>query len=372
MLHLCSGRNKEGYLHALIKGFDVTDAPAKSSLCKVRKKISSQFFGEYLSDLLKSFKRPTWRRLHLYATDGVEFAIPRTEEILDAGYRGRVLTGGEVQTYYPHLYLVHTYDVLSRTTKAINFGPRSNEIKGALLTIPELETNSLTIYDRFYSNMKVMRAHFDSENHFLIRFRRAKFGVPKEVTTFFESKKTMDSFLLEGHPDRRIYLYKLKHPTQKEVSVFATDRQDLGKRAIRELYRLRWEVETSFRDLVETLRIEQWHAKDVNGIEQEVYMRFWIMNFARIHQFNVEKADQNPLARTYSRSNFKLILDFIVGNIFEFFRKSKKILQKLKLIIARSTERRKHYSRVRPRQIRFNPSNHKAANVVPYLRGEKA
>ena len=81
-----------------------------------------------------------------------------------------------------------------------------------------------------------------------------------------------------------------------------------------ELYRLRWDVENYFRDLVNNLPVEQWHSKSENGVLQELYVRLWIMNYARIEQFLGEKLIKNPLARIYKRSNFKLILDFIINH----------------------------------------------------------
>ncbi len=365
LLHLCSGKNKEGYLHALFQTFDVNIAPVKSSLSKVRKKISSLFFADLLKQLLDSIRRPTWRGLYIYACDGFEAAIPRTESILKAGYKGRRLESrGKVgETYYPHLYLVHTYDVLSRTTKALSFGPDLHEIKGALEQIPKLETQSLTIYDRLYATQKIINAHFANRSFFLIRCRQGG-GVPKEIKDFFANNKRTDSFFLNNDNSKKIYLYKIKHPKQKEIIVLMTNKENLGRDAVRDLYRMRWEVENSFRDLTESLKIEQWHSKDINGIEQEIYVRFWMMNFSRIQQFQIEKAAKNPFSKFYKRSNFKLILDFISSNWQKFLDGNKNILQKLKEIISRSTERRKRYSLSKPRQIRFNPSNYKAANVV--------
>lgn len=365
LLHLCSGKNKEGYLHALFKTFDITEAPVKSSLSKVRRKISSLFFADLLDHLLQSIKRPTWRGLHIYATDGFEVAIPRSDSVLNANYRGRrIHSKGQVgSSYYPHLYMVHTYDVLSKTTKNLNFGPRLHEIRGALDQIPKSETKSLTIYDRYYGTHKIMNAHFERQNFFLIRCKNGG-SSPREVTTFYNSNKKRDVFWLHNDPMKRIFLYKLKHPKQKETIVLMTNKEGLGSDAVRDLYRMRWEVENSFRDLTENLKVEQWHSKDINGIEQEIYVRFWIMNFARMHQFSVEKSPQNPFSKYYSRSNFKLVLDFIILHWQEFLSRSKKVLRILKEIILRSTETRKRYSRSKPRQIRFNPSNHKAANII--------
>ena len=34
--------------------------------------------------------------------------------------------------------------------------------------------------------------------------------------------------------------------------------------------RARWEVENSFRDFTQAIRLEQWHSKFINGIRQEL------------------------------------------------------------------------------------------------------
>ena len=131
-----------------------------------------------------------------------------------------------------------------------------------------------------------------------------------------------------------------------------------------ELYRLRWDVENYFRDLVNNLPLEQWHSKTENGILQELYVRLWIMNYARIQQFLNEKPIKNPLSRIYKRSNFKLILDFIINHWADFFARKRKFLQKIKLLIKASTEKRKRYSRSVKRQLRYQNKNYPAANII--------
>jgi IS4 transposase len=47
------------------------------------------------------------------------------------------------------------------------------------------------------------------------------------------------------------------------------------------LYRLRWQVETSFLELTAITRSEQWHSKSYNGIMQELYALMWLINATR-------------------------------------------------------------------------------------------
>lgn len=259
------------------------------------------------------------------------------------------------------MYTVQTYDILSRTVKAISISRENHETNGALENIKKLELKSITLYDRGFSNNKIMKAHFDEKNHFFIRFKSGK-SIPVEMKKFWKSNLTKDSFLLQGNSEHRVYLFKVKK--KKETHIYATSFKNLTVEEAESLYRLRWEVENSFCDMVKTLPVEQWHSKSENGVLQELYVRLWIMNYTRIQQFLNEKPIKNPLARIYTRSNFKLILDFVINHWEEFFRGKRKYLQKIKQLIQCSTEKRKRYSRSRKRQLRYQNKNYSAANII--------
>lgn len=318
-------------------------------------------------ELLRSFKRPTWRGYHVYATDGFEMTLPGAGGDLRAiGYEGKRLrtdSGAKGETYYPHMYTVQTYDVLSRTTKAVYVSTVNHETNGALSNIEALESKSITLYDRGFCNNKVMGLHFEKRSHFFIRFKTGK-SVPKEVQDFWISNRKQDSFLFKNDPDKRIYLFKVKHKKKKETHVYATSLKGITLQEAEELYRLRWDVENYFRDLVNNLPVEQWHSQSENGVLQELYVRLWIMNYARIEQFLAEKPIKNPLARIYKRANFKLILDFIINHWSDFFVRKRKFLHKIKLLIKASTEKRKRYSRSVKRQLRYQNKNYPAANII--------
>ncbi len=365
MIYLCSGKNKEGYLHALMKSFDLECMPAKGSLSKYRQKISSLFFKDILNELLTSFKRPTWKGYHIYATDGFELSLPNAGDIRQVGYKGRRLktkSGQTGETYYPHMYTVQTYDVLSRTLKAITILTENQETLGGVNNIQQLETKSITLYDRGFCNSKIINAHFANRSHFFIRFKSGN-RIPVEIQSFWSSKAKSDSFLYNGDPDKRIYLYKVKNKKQG-TQVFATSFKSMNLTEAEELYKLRWEVENSFRDQVNNLPLEQWHSKSENGILQELYVRLWIINYARIQQFMNEKPAKNPFAKIYQRSNFKLILNFVINHWSDFFARKKLYLQKIKYLIKASMEKRKHNCHSKKRQIKYQNKNYPAANII--------
>jgi hypothetical protein len=112
------------------------------------------------------------------------------------------------------------------------------------------------------------------------------------------------------------------------------------------------EVETSFRDLTETAKIEQWHSKSLNGILQELYASFWLWNYAKIQTHLRQKKTENPLESGYEKPNHKLILSFIVKLFPRILKRARGVLQDLETLMNLSTERRKRRSRWYKRELK--------------------
>ncbi len=345
-----AGQNKSGYYSALLSSFEGEELPDKSTLTKARKRISYTFFQEILSGLLATIEssRATFKGLRIYATDGLQLTLPRTEDIVKNGFNGRAVSRYR-ESHMPKAYFTHCYDVLTGTTKDFRFGPRLDEHKDAVAMVPGLEKNSLTLYDRLFWSKKLVKAHIKAENYFAIRCRRN--GVPKEISDFFSSHKKFQTFTYEG---RTLYLVKLKNHLNKKYDVFVTNlpRALWTLDSLERLYRLRWEVEQSFRDLTDTLKIEEWHSKSLNGILQELCTALWLVNFTKSQMNFFHKPPENPLAEAYQRPNFKLAIQYVAKELLRFLKKIRWVYDRLFELIIKSTEKRIHLSRAYPRQIR--------------------
>jgi hypothetical protein len=357
VLHLVSGKNHEGYLHALMRTWDLfsdlKDMPVKSALVKMRKRISFEFFKDCFDHLIFSYDphRRTWRGLRVYATDGDRYDLPRSEDVLSYDYRGYPFSRTR-ETHYPHMYAVHCYDVLSGVTKDFRFSNANDEVALGVEAATAVESASVTLYDRLFLNKNLIRAHQSSKSYFIVRCKSGGIYF-KAITEFTESLKTNDFFEFEGE---RIELVKINHPESKEEMVYATNlpRSRFKNTEIDKLYALRWEVETSHRDLTSTLKMEQWHSKTLNGLLQEIYMTLWWMNQARIQMASsMKKRCRLDELFDYKKANFKLISDFIIDSLDDLLAKrSTRLNRRIKLLLSRSTERRKRRSRHAPRQLR--------------------
>ena len=367
MLLLVAGANGEGFLHALAKAFAALGLddkrPSKSAFCQLRKKISFMLFRDAYEELTAQIckKRATFMGFFVYAIDGQQHVLPRTKDIVANGFNGRAL-GVYKESYLPRGYLTHVFDVLNGVSRSFTFNPHLNEQADARHLIQQLETNSLTIYDRLYFSIKMVEAHIEHGSRFLMRCRS---NCHVAVTHLLNSKKKTTTTKICG---KRIFFTKIWNSREKRYDVFATNLPPrmLSRQLILQLYRLRWEVETSFKELTAITKSEQWHSKSYNGIMQELYALMWLINATKGMMRIGGVLPLDPIKRVYRKANFKLIFNLLVQRLHEVWYRFRELIVWLSELIKESTETRKRCSRRYPRQLR------KPASPYPYNNTEWA
>ena len=368
MIALVGGQNGEGYSHALMKVWSgkrgIASAPAKSALCRLRRKISYRFFRDHLTRLLKSADsvRSTYLGLRIYAVDGQMLTLPKSKEITRAGFTGRAVSKYR-ESHYPKAFITHAYDVLTGVSKDLRFSNRLHEQQDAEEMIAGFERESLTIYDRLYFGIRLVAAHYRRRSHFLFRCKR---NASKEILEFFNDPKkpVTTSFFLKGKYE--INLVRVRNPKTNEDAVFATSLpvELLQPRIIGKLYRLRWEVETSFLELTAITKAEQWHSKSVNGILQELYARFWLINYVKLQIHVQTKKPGNPLRDKYEKPNFKLLYNFVLLLFPKIMKRDPEVIRDFDHLRKRSLEKRRHRSRAYKRELKRPASPYSYNNCV--------
>ena len=89
-------------------------------------------------------------------------------------------------------------------------------------------------------------------------------------------------------PENPLYSMNLRVVKVKlddgSIQCFVTnlDKKTFSAEVIKDLYRLRWKIETSFRELKHTLALDYFHSKKKESILQEIYAKLTIYNFCAI------------------------------------------------------------------------------------------
>ena len=139
------------------------------------------------------------------------------------------------------------------------------------------------------------------------------------------------------------------------------DRSDIP-----ELYALRWESEVFNRDLTETMKIEQWHSRMLNGVLQEIYVPLWIYNFTRLQiWFSIGVKNIEAISKHYRKANFKAVLKHICNNfILLLKRKFSVFIDRIESIVSRTMQNRCRFSRKNKRVRRKKNKKFSGGSLV--------
>jgi hypothetical protein len=344
-----------------VRKLKMEQTPVKSSLSEARSKVSYKFFEDiYQKDLKKLSKsRRTYQGFHIYAVDGDDLNLPASGQVLKQGYRGSRFDK-QFETYYPKMYTVYSYDILNGTVHDFSFSNKFQEFSAAVNMAQDFEKNSIAIYDRLFCGYSLIKAHLNGGSHCLIRAKVNGPTVHRPVKKFLESCK--NELIVDWYPHNkqgqdgiRVRLVKIVNPKTKKIMVFATTlpKKQFSRKDIQKLYQKRWEIETHFRDLTQTLKMNQWHSKNINGILQEIFALLWFVNNVKMQMTRFAETTDFLKQEKYQKSNFKLCAKLIVEHIdLVIDQKLRDLSKLLEFWIKRTRESRKHGSRKYQRVVK--------------------
>lgn len=248
--------------------------------------------------------------------------------------------------------MVHTWDVINGITRDIVLQTNNEELRAGLEIIPKLEKNSISLYDRLYFCERLLKRHTKSENFFVARCKTE--GGRKEIVDFAKDPSLRILVIeIDGIP---VKLFKIANRETKQVMVLATNLffDWVDHNTMYKLYCTRWEVETSFKDFVMSMKIKDFHAKNLNGILQELYARLWLMNFTRIQIMKSGRVHLNPEERVYRKPNYKILYSWVSDHLKEIIDGLEDLWSEFVEIITITMEKRKRRSRRYPRELKYS------------------
>lgn len=365
VLHLTARRNNSGLFSALQKtwnalGYKTEITPAKSSLSEYREKVSHQFFKDIFEESLRlsDCYRQKLRGFHVYAVDGDHLDLPASKDVIKNGFRGKVHSESK-ETHYPKMYTVQVLDVINGLIKDFSYSTEISEVRMARQMVAGLEKNSIAIYDRLHASYQTVLCHNKSENYFLIRVKSQNPRGQIEIQDFCNSKKRAKWIELKGtYPEKNflkpipVRFIKIRNPRSDQDIVLMTNLKEdqFSDQELAVLYQRRWEIESSFKNLTDTLKMCEWHTKKFNGILQEIYALFWLVNQVRLQCSHATRSSLCWLNSDYKKANLKLCAELVMDNLNLLIAGKIRTLQQiLRFWIHRSVEKRKHLSRSYPR-----------------------
>lgn len=300
-----------------------TDAVSAAAYCQARAKLDPLAVRRVLHRVADAFDvahgahfRFQGRRL--LAIDGTKLQLQRTRALWD-GF------GGTSCGHHPVAWITTLFDVVSKVPVDVEIGPSgTSERVQFMRLIDRVAKDDILVLDRGFPSFDVFALLKLSEIDFVARISVNNFDAVKR---FLETED--DDGYADFHPPKsattrhdgplRLRLVVTRRAGREPVvHVTSLDKRRFPARRIREIYRLRWEVEEYYK-LVQCAYFTQghFHAKSKSGVEQEVYAqalfvavtRHLMAAASRTHGADYAEVSQKGAILAVGRALTRIVLD---------------------------------------------------------------
>jgi len=231
-----------------------------------------------------------WKNYRLVAADGSSISLVNTPA-LSQYFGGQ----SNQQTNFVLARTFYHYDVLNELILLSEIKPyRYGELNAAYKAIDKTQQDMLMIYDRNFSNYKMVALHMwqRKERKFVIRAKETQ----NMIKDFIESGK--DSFIVDMRPtpsaiaglkksgfiiDKeeliKVRLVRVELPGSIEVLITNLwEEQGHSVEEFKDLYFMRWGIETNISIQKNILQLESFSGLTVHAVQQDFYATVMMAN----------------------------------------------------------------------------------------------
>lgn len=314
-----------------------------SAFCQSRMNLNYTAFVELndvmINDFYQNTEYKTWNSFRMLAIDGSRLQLPISKEIIETF--GCAENNHETKT--PMAQASYCFDLLNK--KILNSEIDRNEISEYFLALKHHDKikseKDLLIYDRGYSAVWFMFYHLFFKKDFIVRMQR---NSVKEVQDFFsssEKNKIIEINKLHDKSSEQLIKQRIEFKPFKirlvkvildngEIEVLATsllDEKSYPSEEFKDLYFLRWGIETEFDHLKNHLMIEDFTGLSALSILQDFYSTQLAANLQQviINEAEEELKEEKKNAEYEYKVNRNLSTGFMKDRLIEIiFTKNEK------------------------------------------------
>lgn len=296
---------------------------SKQAFSKGRQRIKPEAFLELFTLITDNYYNTeefrTLRGYRVTAIDGVYYSLPNTDELFEVyGTLHHKLGALQVQAQGSCLY-----DVLNGVMMDVSLFPYvASERHIAELHLKALQKykfeKELVLMDRGYPSLELFDSLNDKSFKFLIRC--PKNGFIKEIRDL-KSEDEMISHLYcpKGSKDKKEILLRAitieLDNGNEEVLITNLFDEAFTAQDFKELYRLRWKIETRYDDIKNKLQIENFSGNTQIAIQQDFYATMFLTNMAAFAQIDCEKELSKKQKKTDPKYEYKPNVSMIISTL---------------------------------------------------------
>lgn len=285
---------------------------SKQAVSKARQGISHKAFLELFRLSVKQFYfRPadlrTWNGFHIYAVDGSTIQIPESEENYE-------VFGGnpnKTEKVSPLASASVLYDVMNDILVDVSLHSyRYNERESAKSHMDFLPgfPNSVILFDRGYPSEDMFRYLYSKGILFVMRvpktYKKAM-AEQKDALFTYPASRNKESLTLRS-------IHFLLEDGSIEYLVTNLTSEQMAVENFPDLYRLRWGIESKYRELKNRLEIEAFNSVKPVSIRQEFFAAMYLSNLAAIIK---SESDSRIAVSAENRRDYQSNRSYILNRI---------------------------------------------------------
>ena len=293
----------EEYHFFKITGYESISTPG---MLKQREKLNPEIFRHLNDGLLNVYYKDCKEEMKLYkgylltATDGSEFEIPNTKTSKESF--GSTTSGYKKTENVARAKVSIVIDILNKFVLDICIAKhRTNDMKLSKIHRDQIiskfrDYKIINIKDRGYTSLEDMYYSINNNIKFIQRLDSKTFS--KEISQMKSNDEEIEiqyeynriKYLKKTAPElyqyyldgNTIKLRAIKIELETETEILLTN-LDFTYEEMKELYKLRWSIESTYHQLKENLKIETISSGKEVIVKQEILSQMLVYNIAQSH-----------------------------------------------------------------------------------------
>ncbi len=349
MIRFCLCMESGCISHELLKYFyfNPDEAPSASAFIQQRAKLLPEAFRYLLKQFNLRFpRRGLIGKYSLIAADGSEFNIARNPKDPSSFHP----PNGKSKKGFNSIHTVSLFDLLSKRylDVVVQPGRKKNEFAAFCQLLDRFPYGGSPVFiaDRGFASYNVFAHALENGFYFVIREkdinakRLLSFScLPDRIDQWADiilsrssarkkmlhphlahlyrciCKEVPFDFITQDCPEYpmrlRVVRFQISEGIFENIVTNLPD-EDFSLEQIKEIYRLRWGIETSFRDLKHTVGTINFHSKSPEFIEFEILCRMTLYNFCTIITMEV------PIEKKTEKWEYQVNLSMAIKICFAF------------------------------------------------------
>jgi hypothetical protein len=252
----------------------------------------------------------TYRGYRVLAIDGSKMALPDIELL------GEIYGVMGADRSSPTAQASICYDVLNKIIVDGQIAPLTTDERTlALRHIKNLEKSrrfekELAIFDRGYPSFELIHGLVEETISFLMRVKR---GFNKDI----DAQTKSDGIVLlkkKGYPDIKLRVIKIVLESgETEVLITNIFKRNMGVKAFKQLYFMRWPVETKYDEVKNKLEIENFTGNSKKAIEQDFYATMYLSNVAAVAWWEAQAKVEKDREGKNNKYEYKVNVNHEIG-----------------------------------------------------------